>query len=159
VYSSIRRNDDSVSVQNREFDAKCRSVSTGNGQWTIAQSENIKQRLKEIGVKNDELVAPGESSGNQLPVSFLKVRSSGYNVDVYTMYLLFRWAGTMATNDPMTAKVLNVWRDVLTEATSPVQTHLGIEEVKRIADNCAKDWPTSFNSSVCHDAQQTVHQQ
>src|SRR6266699_1843311 len=100
--------------------------------WTIAQFENIKQRLKEIGVKNGELVAPGESGGNQLPVSFLKVRSSGYNVDVFTMYLRFRWAGTLTTNDPMTAKVLNVWRDVLTDATPLVQTHLGIEEVKTI---------------------------
>jgi hypothetical protein len=159
VYSFIRRDDDRASVQYREFDANCRSVSSANGQWTIAQFEDAKRRFKEIGVKNGEFVAPGESSGNLLPVSFLKVRSSGYDIDLYTMYLRFRWAGTLTTNDPMTAKALNVWRDVLAEATPPVQTKLGIEEVKRIADNCAKDWPASFNAGVCHDAQQIVHAQ
>lgn len=159
VYSLIRRNDDGVTVQYREFDATCRSVSTADTQWTVAQFENAKRRFKEIGIKNGELVALGESSGNQLPVSFLKVRSSGYNIDVYTMYLHPRWAGTLTTNDPMTAKALNVWHDVLTEATPTAQARLGIEEIKRIAENCAKDWPTSFNESVCHDAQQTVHPQ
>ena len=99
----------------------------------------------------------GESSGNQLPVSFLKVRSSEYNIDVYTMYLRSRWAGTLATNDRMSAEALNVWRDVLKAATPTVQAKLGIEEVKRIAENCARDWPASFKASVCHDAQQTTH--
>ncbi len=159
VYSFMRRNDAGVSVQHREFDATCRSVSTADTHWTVAQFENVKRRFKEIGIKNGELVAPGESSGNQLPVSFLKVRSSGYNIDVYTMYLRSRWAKTLTTNDPMTAKALNVWHDVLTEATPTVQVRLGIEEIKRIAENCAKDWPTSFNESVCHDAQQTVYPQ
>jgi hypothetical protein len=157
VYSLIQRTNDSVSFQHREFDASCRSVSTANGQWTIAQFEDAKRRFKEIGVKNDDFVAPGESSGNLLPVSFLKIRSAGYNIDVYTMYLRFRWAGTLATNDPTTAKALNVWRDILTEATPQTQVKLGIEEIKRIADSCAKDWPTRFSESVCHDAQQTVH--
>ena len=159
VYSLIQRYDDSVNFQYREFDASCRSVSTATGQWTIGQFEGAKRRFKEIGVKNRAFVAPGESSGNLSQISFLKIRSPGYNVDVYTMYLRSRWAGTLATNDPMTAKVLNVWRDILTEATPPTQVKLGIEEIKRIADNCAKDWPTSFSESVCHDAQQTVHPQ
>jgi hypothetical protein len=159
VYSFIRRDDDRARVQYREFDANCRSVSTANGQWTIAQFEDAKRRFKEIGINNRELVAPGESSGNLLPVSFLKVRSSAYNIDLYTMYLRFRWAGTLTANDAMTAKALNVWRDLLAEATPPGQTKSGIEEVKRIADNCAKDWPASFNASVCRDAQQTVHAQ
>jgi len=159
VYSFIRRNDDAVSVQYREFDATCRSVSTADTQWTVAQFENVKRRFKETGIKNGELVAPGESSGSQIPVSFLKVRSSGYNIDVYTMYLRSRWAGTVATTDPMTEKALNEWRDVLTEATPTAQVKLGIEEIKRIAENCAKDWPASFNASVCHDAQETVHLQ
>jgi len=156
VYTLVHRTGSSADIQYREFDANCRSTFTATGQWTLDQFDSVKRRLRGLGIKDGQVVAPGESSGSNLPISFLKVRSSDFNVDLYSMYLRFRWAGKMET-DPTTAKALDAWRDVLRDATPAVKRKFGIEEIARVAGNCAADWPTSFNSSVCSEARQAVH--
>ena len=42
--------------------------------------------------------------------------------------------------------------------TPAAQTKLGIEEIAKIAGNCAKDWPPSFSSRVCSEAKEMMHQ-
>jgi len=159
IYALIRRDGDKASVQYREFDGSCRVVSVGAGQWTAEQFEGVKERFKRAGIQSGQLIALNEEGSADLPVSFLKVRTSEYNFDLYTMYLRFRWSGEMKTEDPVSAKALDEWQRLLREATPVVQTKSGIEEITRIADNCAKDWPPSLSSWVCSEARKVTHEQ
>jgi hypothetical protein len=158
VYALVLRDGTKVSVQYREFDGPCKVVSADAGQWTLEQFEDAKIWLKRTGIGNGQFLAPSESSGDGLPVSFLKVRAPDYDLDVYTMYLRFRWTGEMKTENPVIAKALDEWKALLREATPVAPKKSGIEEIVRISDNCAKDWPPSFNSSVCSEARQITQQ-
>ena len=42
--------------------------------------------------------------------------------------------------------------------TPAAHTKLGIEEIAKIAGNCAKDWPPSFSTRVCSEAKEMMHQ-
>jgi hypothetical protein len=75
------------------------------------------------------------------------------------MYLRFRWTGEMKTEDPITEKALDEWQKLLREATPAVQTRAGIEEIVKIANDCAKGWPSSFRSAVCSEAQDLTRQE
>lgn len=159
IYSLIRRDGDKASVQYREFDASCRAVSVGAGQWTAEQFGDVEKRFRRAGIKTGQLVIPNEEGSLDFPVSFLKLHTSEYNFDFYTMYLRFRWSGEMKIEDPVIAKALDEWQRLLREATPAVQKKSGIEEILKIADNCGKDWPPSLSSWVCGEAREVTHQQ
>lgn len=159
IYVLIQQNDGGEQVEYREFDGTCRVVTTATSQWTFEQFEAAKKRIKLTGIQSGQSVAPSESSGNDLPVSFLRVHTPEYNIDFYTMYLRFRWTGEMKTEDPGMAKALDEWHALLNQATPAERTRLGITEITKIANNCASDWPPSFRAWICSEARQIVKPQ
>jgi hypothetical protein len=104
-----------------------------------------------------DFIAPSETSGEDLPISFLKVRSPGFSFDAYTMWLRLRWTGKMETADPVTAKVLSGWKTLQQEVTPETPTRSGIEAIRQIADTCADRWPPDLKSRVCQEAKQIAH--
>jgi hypothetical protein len=122
VYVHIQRISDKVSIQYREFDETCKQSFTKSAEWTPVQFENAKTRLQKAGMRDGVTIALSESSGNDLPTSFLKVQSTGLRADIYTMYLRFRWSGKMSTDDPTASKVLDEWRALLQEVTPEART-------------------------------------
>lgn len=96
-----------VRSQFRESDEGCKSEFSKSFDWTAARFESAKTRLKKAGM-HDGTFGWAESSGNELPVSYLKVQSPDLNGEIYTMYLRFRWSGKMSTD-----KVLDEWRSIL----------------------------------------------
>ena len=102
-------------VQFREADETCNYNFAKSFEWTVEQFENAKLRLKKAGLRGT--IALSESSGNDSPISFLKVQSPGFDGAIYTMYLRFRWAGRLNTQDIDAAKVLNEWKSMLLEVT------------------------------------------
>ena len=153
VYAGIQKVGNKVSIQYREFDETCKRAFTRSGEWTPEQFENAKARLKKAGMRDGATIALSESSGNDLPISFLKVWAPGLKADIYTMYLRFRWAGKMGTENPDASKVLDEWRSLLQEATP--KTGSGSAEdggIAQIARNCASDWPPSLQPWVWSEA-------
>jgi hypothetical protein len=151
LYVHIQKVGDKVPIQYREFDETCKRAFTRSGEWTPAQFENAKARLKKAGMRDGATIALSESSGNDLPISFLKVQASGLKADIYTMYLRFRWAGKMGTENPDASKVLDEWRSLLKEATPKT----GSSEdggIAQIARDCASDWPRSLQPWVWSEA-------
>jgi hypothetical protein len=117
IHVRIQKAGDKASVQYRESDETCKRAFTSSGEWTPGQFENAKTRLKNAGMRDGKTIALSESSGNDLPISFLKVQSPGLKADIYTMYLRFRWAGKMGTDNSEGSKVLDEWRSLLQEVT------------------------------------------
>lgn len=115
VYVRIQKVGDKASVQYRESDETCKRAFTSSGDWTPGQFENAKTRLMKAGMHDGVTIALSESSGDDLPISFLKVQSPGLKADIYTMYLRFRWAGKMDNSE--WSKVLDEWQSLLQEAT------------------------------------------
>ncbi len=136
---------DKAPVEYREFDGNCRRGSMRSGQWTGEQFVNAKTWLKNAGIRDGVTIALSESSGSGLPMSFLKVHSPGLNGDIYTMYLRFRWQEKMGAEDPVAARVLNVWRSLLQEATPGKLALPGEHEgTDQVARDCAQEWPPSL---------------
>jgi len=153
VYARVERVGDKASVQYREFDATCKRAFTRSSLWTPEQFENAKTRLQKAGMRDGQTIALSESSGNDLPISFLKVQSPALKADIYTMYLRFRWAGKMSAENPAASKVLDEWRSLLQEATPKAEGGSaddgGIAQVVR---DCARDWPRSLQPWVWSEA-------
>lgn len=158
VYARIQRAGDKASIQYREFDETCKRAFTRSGEWTPEQFESAKTRLKKAGMRDGATIALSESSGNDLPISFLKVQSPGLKADIYTMYLRFRWTGKMGTENPDASKVLDEWRSLLQEAT-PEAAGRGAAEgggIAQIARDCARDWPRSLQPWVWSEARKVA---
>lgn len=157
VYVRIQRVGDKASVQYREFDDSCKTAFTRSGAWTSEQFENAKEKLRKAGMRDGRTIAPPESSGSDVPISFLKIRAPELNADIYTMYLRSRWAGTMDTENSDAARVIEVWRMLLKEISNSVA--MGpTEEVSmaQIASDCAKNWPQSLQFWLWTEAQRAV---
>jgi hypothetical protein len=145
VYVRIQTADSHATVEYREFDGNCKRAAARSAQWSAEQFANAKARLSDAGIRDGLTIAPPESSGNDLPISFLKVRSRGLNGDIYTMYLRSRWSGKMGTDDPVVLRVLKVWQSLLLEATpeKPKQS-AGREGLIEVARDSAKQWPSDL---------------
>jgi hypothetical protein len=96
-----------VRGQFQESDEACKSEFSKSFDWTADQFESAKTRLKKAGMQ-DGTFAWAESSGSELPVSYLKIQSADLKGGIYTMYLRFRWSGKMSTDN-----VLDEWRSIL----------------------------------------------
>jgi hypothetical protein len=118
VNVKIRRLGETVSGEYQETDTACKQTFGKSFEWTSRQFEQAKAGLQKAGL-HDGMVALSESSGNDLPVSFLKVQSRGLTGEIYTMYLRFRWAGKMSTENPEAA-ILDEWRSLLKQAAVQV---------------------------------------
>jgi len=153
VHANIERVGGTVSIQYREFDEACNRTFTRSGKWTPQQFEDAKTRLQQAGLRDGGTIALTESSGNDLPISFLKVQSPGLKADIYTMYLRFRWTGKMSTENPAASKVLDEWRSLLREATPEAArgTAEG-EDIAELARNCAQGWPQSLQPWLLNEA-------
>ena len=157
VYVRIQKAGDKALVQYREFDETCKRAFTRSGEWTLDRFENAKERLKKVGLHDGAMIALSESSGNDLPISFLKLRAPGLKADIYTIYLRFRWAGKMATENPDEPKILDEWRSLLQETTP--ETRSGSAEdgsIAEIARDCASDWPPSLQPWVWSEAHKVM---
>jgi len=158
VYAGIQKVGNKVSIQYREFDETCKRAFTRSGEWTPEQFENAKARLKKAGMRDGATIALSESSGNDLPISFLKVWAPGLKADIYTMYLRFRWEGKMGTENPDVSKVLDEWRSLLQEATPKTgRGSAGDGGIAQIARDCASEWPRGLQPwiwSVAHKPNQ-----
>jgi hypothetical protein len=157
VYARIQRIGDKVTAQYWRFDEAYKRVSIGSEDWSTDQLGRAIGKLKSTGARDRDFIAPSESSGEDLPVSFLKVRSAGFNFDAYTMWLRFRWAGEMKTDNPLTTNVLDAWKSLLQQATPERPTQSGIEAIRNIAGNCAEGWPPDIKGWVCEAAQHIAH--
>ena len=157
VYVRIQKAKDKASVRYREFDETCKRAFTRSDEWTLDRFENAKAKLKKVGMRDGATIALSESSGNDLPISFLKVRAPGLKADIYTMYLRFRWAGKMATENPDAPKILDEWRSLLQE-TTPETRSGSVEDggIAEIARNCASDWPPSLQPWVWSEAHKVM---
>lgn len=151
VYMLTSKAHEQVLVQYREFDGPCRSVLMGTRSWAVEEFEKAIAGLKRTGLQNGQTVALSESSGSDLPTSFLKIKANGFKSEVYAMYLRSRWAGLMPS-DP----VLDEWRNLLHNAAPAGLTKSGIDSIKSIANDCAKDWPAAIRSRVCMEARETA---
>jgi hypothetical protein len=157
VYARIQRVGDKASIQYREFDETCKRAFTRSGGWTREQFENAKTGLKKAGMRDGVTIALSESSGSDLPISFLKVQSTGLKADIYTMYLRFRWSGKMSTDDPAASKVLNDWRSLLQEATPEAPTSAAKGEgIAQLARDCARGWPRSIQPWLLNEARKVA---
>lgn len=153
IHANIERVGGTVSIQYREFDEACKRTFTRSGKWTPQQFEDAKTRLQQAGMRDGRTIALTESSGNNLPISFLKVQSPGLKADIYTMYLRFRWAGKMSTDDPTASKVLDEWRSLLREATPEAAKGAAEGEgIAELARNCAQGWPQSLQHWLLNEA-------
>jgi hypothetical protein len=157
VYVRIQKTGDKASVQYREFDETCKRAFTRSAERTLDHFENAKAKLKKAGMRDGATIALSESSGNDLPISFLKVWAPGLKADIYTIYLRFRWAGKMATENPDASKVLDEWRSLLQEATPKTRSGSAQDGgIAEIARNCASDWPPSLQPWIWSEAHKVM---
>jgi len=157
VYVRLEKVGDKVSAQYREFDPECKRVFAKSSNWTVEQFENSKIGFNRAGFRDGLFIALNESSGDELPVSLLQIRSSQLNAKIYSMYLRFRWTGKMNTDDPGTAKILAEWQALFKEVTPVEREQFGtLESVRQIANGCALDWPKYLRSRVWIEAQRIV---
>jgi hypothetical protein len=154
VYARIERVGDKASIKYREFDEACKRALQRTGEWTPEQFENAKARLQKAGMRDGVTIALSESSGNDLPISFLRVQSHALRADIYTMYLRFRWAGKMSTENAAASKVLEEWRFLLQEATPDAVNGAakGGGDIAQIARDCAKGWPRTLQPWIWGEA-------
>jgi hypothetical protein len=157
VYARIQKVSDKASIQYREFDETCKRAFIKSGEWTLEQFNDARIRLQRAGMRDGAMLALSESSGNDLPISFLKVRSAGLNADVYSLYLRFRWAGKMSTDDTIASMVLDEWRSLLEKATPEAGREAGEgEDISEIARDCARGWPPSLQPWVWMEARKVT---
>ena len=119
VNIEIKKVREKALVEFHEVDEACKYNLAKSSEWTTSHFESVKMLLKSAGLNGT--IMPSESSGNNFPISFLKVQSSDLKGEVYTMYLRFRWSGKLNTEDPRTARILNEWRSVFLDATQQIE--------------------------------------
>lgn len=141
VYASVHRDGDQAQ---------------GSIQWTVEQFETARSKFVRAGIRDGQVMALSESSGDDLPISFLKLRTPGFNFEAYTMYLRFRWSGEMKAPDEVTGAALNEWQILVCDAILKTPMKRGIGAIEQIADDCAKDWPSAVRMRICDEARQII---
>jgi hypothetical protein len=160
IYAYVERVGGAVSIEYREFDEACKRTSSRSGKWTPQQFDDATTRLKRAGMRNGGTIALAESSGNELPFSFLKLLSAEFSAEIYTMYLRFRWTGEMGTDNPVASKVLDEWRSLLQEASPAAARGASKgESIAELVRECARGWPKSLQSWVLSEARKVDNSQ
>ena len=160
LYQALSRAGEHASYRYWDFDLGCKTTTTGSGSLTTGQFENAWEKLKRAGLREGKTVAPPESSGNEWPISFLKLRTQGQIADVYTMYLRYRWSGKMQTEDTVAARIIEQWRSLEEEIASLAPSGASQQaDIVQIARDCADGWPPSIRRWVWSNAQSLVAMQ
>jgi hypothetical protein len=151
-FVQIDQTGNGAQVRYRQVRTEPLSFRQGTMEWKGEQFQQAWDRLTEAGLRDTKriVVRHGEASSELTSWLHLRAHDLDARADVYRLHLY--WSGKLTIDDLSGQSVLNVWKDVFSEAT-PATNGLNTSEVLTIAQSCAEDWPREIRPVVWEDAQ------